>query len=162
MSGAPMWFAVAAAGGLGAVARYLVDLGVAHLGSGSSQPAGAVAKGGVFRRNIRPSASRGSLADDGASSRSASRPRLGTMIVNVSGSLFAGMAAGSAIGGHLGVEVETVVAGGFLGAYTTFSTAMFQAVAELEERRPLNAMANLIATLTLAVGAAWCGVAIMT
>lgn len=124
MNGAGMWLAVAAAGGLGAVARFLVDLA-------------------VFRA-------------------STDRSRLATMIVNVTGSLLAGVAAGSAIAGHLGVEVETVVAGGFLGAYTTFSTAMFQAVSVLEERGPIAAIGNLLATLVLAVGAAWCGMIIAT
>lgn len=124
MSTAMTWLAVAAAGGLGAVARHLVDLGVSR--------------------------------------RSASRSPVGTIVVNVTGSLLAGMVAGLAVAGRLGVEVEFVVAGGFLGAYTTFSTAMFQAVVEFEQRRPLVATTHLIATLALAVGAAWLGVTITT
>ena len=143
MNGAVTWLGVAMAGGLGAVARFLVDLGVSHLLTGPTRPATEATTDGTVPQ--RPS-----------------RPRLGTIIVNVTGSLLAGMVAGSAIAGHLGVEVETVVAGGFLGAYTTFSTAMFQAVTVFEERRPMAATANLITTLVLAVAAAWCGVVITT
>lgn len=124
MNGTVLWLAVAGAGGLGAVARFLVDLAV--------------------------------------SQRTARRSPSGTTLINITGSFLAGMAAGWASTGLLGVEVETVVAGGFLGAYTTFSTAMLQAVVGFDERRPIAAITNLTATLLLAVGAAWCGVAITT
>ncbi len=117
-----MWVAVAVAGGLGAVVRYLVDLAVSRLAGG--------------------------------------RFPWGTVAVNVSGSLVAGLVAGLAISGHLGVEVEVVVAGGFLGAYTTFSTAMVQAAVELRARLRTAAALQLIGTLALAVAAAWLGVTV--
>lgn len=83
----------------------------------------------------------------------------GTLAVNVSGSLLAGVVTGLGLAGNLGVDVEVVVAGGFLGAYTTFSTAMFQAMAQLHDGRRLAAIGNLGGTLLLSVGAAVLGVA---
>jgi fluoride exporter len=118
------WLAVAAAGGAGAVARFLVDLAVSR-----AVPA---------------------------------RFPLGTLAVNVTGSFAAGLVTGLAITGHLGIEVEIVVAGGFLGAYTTFSTAMVQAATELLEGRRGEAVLNLGATLALSFAAAAGGIWLTT
>lgn len=87
---------------------------------------------------------------------------IGTVAVNVSGSFAAGVVVGLAITGHLGVEVEIVIAGGFLGAYTTFSTAMVQAASELLEGRHGEALLNLTATLVLAFAAAAAGLWLAT
>jgi fluoride exporter len=87
---------------------------------------------------------------------------LGTLAVNVTGSFAAGVVTGLAIAGHLGVEVEVVVAGGFLGAYTTFSTTMVHAATEVLEGRRGEALLNLTATLVLAFAAAAAGLRLAT
>jgi fluoride exporter len=73
----------------------------------------------------------------------------GTAAVNVSGSLAAGAVAGLALRG-LDPSAQVVVATGFLGAFTTFSTWMVQTVVLLEQRQHARAAGSV---LTLAVGA---------
>jgi fluoride exporter len=97
------------------------------------------------------------LLDRLLSSRVAARLPLGTLVVNTTGSLAAGIVVGLAIGGTLGDELRTVVAGGFLGAYTTFSTAMYETGRLLEEGDRRVAIVNLLAPLLLSVAAAWAG-----
>jgi fluoride exporter len=80
----------------------------------------------------------------------------GTWTVNVSGSFAAGIVGGLATGG-LPDEVAVVVAGGFLGAYTTFSTAMLEAVRRVEAGEPGRALGVLVLPLALATAAAACG-----
>lgn len=82
---------------------------------------------------------------------------LGTLVVNVSGSFAAGLAAGLAASHLLPAGGELVVAGGFLGAYTTFSTAMVETLLLWEHRARLAAAANLLVPLLLAVAAAMLG-----
>ena len=87
---ASLLLVVALAGGVGAVARLVVD-------------------GEVRRR----------LGDD--------RP-WGTAVVNLSGSLLLGLVTGLAAGHLLPPSAQLVVGTGFLGGYTTFSTAAVEAV----------------------------------
>jgi fluoride exporter len=89
--------------------------------------------------------------------RVASRFPWSTWLVNVTGSALAGFVTGLALAGWVSPELHIVVAGGFLGAYTTYSTAMVQAVAQAEAGRELMALVSLLATLIVAVGAAWIG-----
>ncbi len=85
----------------------------------------------------------------------------GTWTVNVSGSFAAGVVAGLAASGLVGPDLRTVVAGGFLGAYTTFSTAMFQAAVELEADQRVAGVLNLVGTLVTSVLAAALGVVLV-
>ncbi len=84
--------------------------------------------------------------------------RWGTLVVNVTGSLVAGVLAGFVLRGDLGVDGEVILAGGFLGAYTTFSTAMVQAAGDLLEGRRGRAVLDLLASLLLTLAAATTGV----
>lgn len=97
------------------------------------------------------------LVDRAVSTRLASRLPWGTVVVNVSGSLVAGVVVGLAATGVVPAGLELVVAGGFLGAYTTFSTAMMEAATLLEQRRPLRASATLLVPPVLATAAALAG-----
>lgn len=81
----------------------------------------------------------------------------GTFLINVSGSLLAGLVTALAAGGVLGPEVSRVVAGGFLGAYTTFSTAMYESVRLLEVGARRRAVTNLALPLVASVAAASIG-----
>lgn len=97
------------------------------------------------------------LLDRLISSRAAARLPLGTLVVNVSGSFVAGVVVGLAVGGTVGDELRTVVAGGYLGAYTTFSTAMYETARLLEEGDRRVAVVNLLTPLVLSVVAALAG-----
>ena len=104
------------AGGLGAVARLVVD--------------------GEVRRLL-----------------GATCPR-GTVLVNLTGSLLLGLLVGLAAAGWLPTAVQVVVGTGFLGGYTTFSTAAVEAVRLALDGRPgaavLNATGQLVAGVLLA------------
>lgn len=105
--------AIAAAGGLGATARHLVDSGVPE--------------------------------------RARKRFPWGIFVVNLSGSLALGIITGMTLNN----AVMGVWAVGFLGGYTTFSTASFDSVRLLRERRfgaaLLNGPGMLVACVALAV-----------
>ena len=94
-------------------------------------------------------------------SRAPARYPVGTTVVNVTGSLLLGLVTGLVLGQVVMPSWQLVVGTGFLGGYTTFSTASVQTVRLLQERRLLAALANGLAQLVVSVlvGAAglWCG-----
>lgn len=80
-----------------------------------------------------------------------------TTTINLTGSLLLGLLTGMA-GGHLAPETWHIIAGtGLLGGYTTFSTASFETVALLEDRRYLAATINGLGTLIICTVAAAAG-----
>ena len=87
----------------------------------------------------------------------------GTLAVNLSGSLLVGLVAGSIastapIGGAMLADSwQLAGALGLLSGYTTFSTASYQTVRLLQERRWGLALANGLLQLLLAVGMAALG-----
>ena len=111
---------VALAGGVGAVARFVLD--------------------GVVR------------------SRVALLVPAGTVVVNVSGSLLLGFVTGVVMVGAEPADVRIVLGTGFLGGYTTFSTAMIETVRLLQQRRWVAAAVNGVGMLLLGLGAAVLGV----
>jgi CrcB protein len=114
---------VALAGGLGAVARFVVD--------------------GLVRTRA-----------------SAAFP-VGTVIVNVSGSFTLGLVSGLVLAHAAPDGLRLVVGTGFLGGYTTFSTASFETVRLVEQRRVelalLNAAGTLLGTVCVAAAGLWLG-----
>lgn len=114
-----IWLGIALAGGLGAIARFLVSQA-------------------LLARTTAPA---------------------GTIVVNLSGAGAAGAIAGLLAGGLLTEQVAIVVAGGFLGAYTTFSTAMYETL-QLRARSGWFAAGTLVlgeslAALATAAGGWW-------
>ena len=96
--------AVAAAGGIGAVARLVLD--------------------GLLR------------------SRVAINFPLGTTVINVSGSFLLGLVTGLALAHGLPAEWRAILGTGFLGGYTTFSTASYETVRLAQQRRYRAALVN--------------------
>jgi len=92
---------LALAGGLGAVARFVLD---------------------------------GTVTTARARRGGAAYP-VGTTVINLSGSFLLGLLAGLAVGQVLGAPGLLVLGTGFLGGYTTFSTAAYETVRLAGQRR---------------------------
>lgn len=115
---AAVWAGVLVIGGLGSVARFMVDRAVAR--------------------------------------RAARSFPFGTLTVNISGALLLGFVTGLALSHHAALLVGTA----FLGAYTTFSTWMFETQRLTEERRVGPAVTNVIASVLAGIAAAAAGQAV--
>jgi CrcB protein len=75
---------------------------------------------------------------------------LGTMIINLSGSFLLGLVVGLAGAHVLSPEWRLILGTGFLGGYTTFSTASYEAVRLAQQGRWRAASVH---TIGMAVGA---------
>lgn len=83
---------------------------------------------------------------------------LGTLIVNVTGSLAMGwLFTFSSERMHLAPEVRLLLMTGLLGAFTTFSTFSVETLALLQAGRWLAGAANIVFSVALCLGAAWAG-----
>ena len=111
--------AVGLAGGVGAVARLVLD--------------------GLLRARVRVAFP------------------LGTTVINVTGSFLLGLVTGLALANGLPAEWRAVLGTGFLGGYTTFSTASFETVRLAQQRRYRAAAFNGVGMLLLALAAAGLG-----
>lgn len=99
------------------------------------------------------------LIDRAVSTRWVSDFPWGTFVINLSGSLVLGLLTGLTLHGHLAPPVQALLATGFCGAYTTFSTFTYETVHLLEEGELLRAGANVAASLLVGLAAAGAGVA---
>jgi CrcB protein len=113
-----LWAGVLVIGGLGSVARYIVDRAVAR----------RVARSFPF----------------------------GTLTVNITGAVLLGFLTGLALPHPAALLAGTA----FVGAYTTFSTWMFETQRLTEERRAWLAAANIVVSVVLGIAAAAAGQAI--
>ncbi|TGD08857.1 fluoride efflux transporter CrcB [Brevibacterium sp. S111] len=80
-----------------------------------------------------------------------------TLLINVSGSLVLGGLTGLAGANLLPEGWHLVLGTGFLGGYTTFSTASFETISLIEERRWGSSLLSGLGTLVLATAAAGFG-----
>ena len=87
-------------------------------------------------------------------------PLLPTVVINVTGSLALGLLAGAALRDAVAGSVAAVLGTGFLGGYTTFSTASAETVRLLAERRLVAATLTSVGMLALSVGACAAGLAL--
>ena len=85
---------------------------------------------------------------------------VGTMIINVTGALLLGFVTEIALLDILPDAWRLIIGAGLLGGYTTFSTASFESVRLIQQRRYVPALANTLGMLTLAVTAAIAGAAL--
>lgn len=116
------WVLVAAAGGLGSVARFLLDTAVARHNRWSTP--------------------------------------LGTVLVNVTACFLLGLLTGWGLS-HPGHGSTTAVLGvGFLGGYSTFSTASVEGARLLLSGRALAAVLHAGGMLALSFAAAFAGVSL--
>lgn len=110
------------AGGLGSVARFLLD--------------------GIIRSRVR-----GQLP-------------VGTMVVNISGSLVLGLLTGLVLAAALPPTWALLGGTGFLGGYTTFSTASSETVRLLHAGRVRAALLSGAGTAVAALAAAGLGLSV--
>ncbi|NUS35580.1 MAG: fluoride efflux transporter CrcB [Pseudarthrobacter sp.] len=80
-----------------------------------------------------------------------------TIAINVTGSFLLGLIAGAVIVDAAPPELQAIAGTGFLGGYTTFSTASFETVRLVQSRRTGLALLNGMGTAVLAVAAAAAG-----
>lgn len=79
-----------------------------------------------------------------------------TVLINISGSFVLGLLVGVDPGGRW----HDITGTGFLGGYTTFSTASLETAGLLLDRRPLAAAANGLGVLAMCVAGASAGYAL--
>ena len=94
------------------------------------------------------------LLDRMVAARLATRFPIGTLAVNLSGAL----ALGVIVGVGAGEDALRLATTGLLGAYTTFSTWMFESQRLAEDGGVRPATLNLVLSLVLGVAAAWIGI----
>ena len=87
------------------------------------------------------------LVDGAIRSRSTTRVPWGTVIINVSGSLVAGVLAGIVVFHGAPATLQLVAVVGFLGGYTTFSTASYETVRLIQGGDGRAAVANAAGNL---------------
>lgn len=100
------------------------------------------------------------LVDRFVSSRIDSELPWGTFTINMTGSVLLGLLTGLALGHHLAGFPKALLATGFCGAYTTFSTFTYESVRLLEDGRFLEAAGNVLASVAVGLGGAAVGVAV--
>jgi CrcB protein len=94
------------------------------------------------------------FALDGAvAARPATEFPLGTLVVNVTGAFALGVVAGAALHG----DAYRLVGTGLLGAYTTFSTWMFESQRLAEDGELRLGALNVVVSLVLGIAAIWVG-----
>lgn len=88
---------------------------------------------------------------DGAVARRAGKSfPFGTLTVNISGAALLGFLGALALNRHAALLAGTA----FVGSYTTFSTWMLETQRLGEERQVRSAVANIVASIVLGLGAA--------
>ncbi len=81
------------------------------------------------------------------------RPVVGTLVVNLSGTLVLGVLVGAALDG----DAYRLAGTAFLGAYTTFSTWMLETHRVADDRDRAGAWANIVVSLVLGLAIAVLG-----
>lgn len=100
------------------------------------------------------------LLDTVITARTRRRFPIATIVINVSGSLVLGFVTGLAAAHALPPEWRIIVGTGFLGGYTTFSTAMLDAVALWRDGERGAAVFDAVGMLVLGLLAAGLGLAL--
>ncbi len=77
---------------------------------------------------------------------------LGITVINVLGSFVIGLSIGA------GNNLQALIAVGFAGAFTTWSTFMLDLYLAFELKRYKSAGLNLLLSLSLGLGAVWLGI----
>ncbi|MFB7331230.1 fluoride efflux transporter CrcB [Streptomyces adustus] len=98
------------------------------------------------------------LTDRAVQSRHDSVFPWGTFAVNVVGCLILGLLTGAATAGVAGPHLQLLLGTGLCGALTTYSTFSYETLRLAETGAGFYALANIVASVTAGLGAAWAGV----
>jgi CrcB protein len=98
------------------------------------------------------------VIDGSVKSRVKTALPVGTLLINVVGSLVLGFVTELALGGILDESWRLIIGTGLCGGFTTFSTASFETVRLAQERRYVLASVNAIGMLVAAVAAGLGGI----
>lgn len=101
------------------------------------------------------------VADGVVRSRVGKTFPLGIFLINVSGSLALGAIAGLVLRGDVEPAVQVVAGTGFLGGFTTFSTASVDTVRLIGAGRYLSALLYALGTAGAALAAAAVGLSVV-
>lgn len=93
------------------------------------------------------------LVDGAVGSRLGRDFPFGTLVVNISGAVVLGLITGLALSANAALLAGTAT----VGAYTTFSTWMWETQRLAEERQTRSAVLNVVVSLVLGVAAAALG-----
>jgi CrcB protein len=91
------------------------------------------------------------IADGLIRSRLGRRFPWGTVFINVSGALLLGVITALFLRHDIAAKDKLIIGTGFCGGYTTFSTASFEAVRLLEEKRWASAFLHVLTNIGLTV-----------
>lgn len=72
---------------------------------------------------------------------------IGTFIINITGAFLLGIVSSLTLSG----DIYTLIGTGFLGAYTTFSTFMYEGFSLFQDNEKLNAFVYILASLILGI-----------
>jgi len=100
------------------------------------------------------------LTDRAVQSRHDSVFPWGTFVVNVTGSLILGLLTGAVAEGAAGSSLQLLLGTGLCGALTTYSTFSYETLRLTETGAGLYAAANVVASVTAGLGAAFAGVSV--
>ncbi|MFD3926076.1 fluoride efflux transporter CrcB [Streptomyces sp. NPDC058614] len=84
----------------------------------------------------------------------------GTFAVNVTGCLILGLLTGAASTGHASSHLQLLIGTGLCGALTTYSTFSYETLRLAGTGAGFHAAANVVASVTVGLGAAFAGVSI--
>jgi fluoride exporter len=82
---------------------------------------------------------------------------IGTMVINISGCFILGFFLAAIDGRIVSDTVKFGIGVGFVGAYTTFSTWMYDSVKLLEKGQINGALLNIFLSIVLGLAAVWLG-----
>lgn len=82
----------------------------------------------------------------------------GTLIINTTGSFILGLLVGLVAHQHASTDARLILGTGFCGGFTTFSTASFETVRLIEEKRFWAALLQGFGNMGLALGFAALGI----
>lgn len=83
----------------------------------------------------------------------------GTLAVNVAGSLVLGTLTGAVAAGAASSDLHLLLGTGLCGALTTYSTFSYETLRLAQSGARFHAAANVVASVTAGLGAAFVGVA---
>jgi CrcB protein len=100
------------------------------------------------------------LLDGWLQERTGSVFPIGTLTINVTGSLLLGVVVGLVIAHGVDPDVRLVAGTGFLGGYTTFSTYAYESFQLAEDGSRRLAAINALGSIAAGLGAATLGLAV--